>query len=531
MPAEVAFINGNVLTIDPHQPRATAVATLHDRILAVGSDDEVRVEIGKQTQVIDLDGRTVLPGLNDNHGHPMGYGFALGWIDASSSAVRTLAELQKRFRQALESTPANGWLRARGYDDTRLDIGRHPSRWDLDPVSGGRPALLTRTCGHMAVANSKALEIAGIRRETPDPEGGQIVRDEHGEPTGLLLELAQDLVRQHLPPTTTADIKDALARAGQEYLSLGITSVGEAGISHSSELEAYQDLRSNGELPVRTFLMMMIDDTLESLAQLGIRTGFGDEWLRIGPAKLFQDGSGGGRTAAMYRAYPGEPDNFGITIYTQEQLDEAFTRVAAAGFQGTAHAIGDKAIDMIITAYERALAAHPQVDPRWRIEHAGLMTPRLLARMKALNLIAVPQPSFIYFLGDSYIKNFSEDALDLSYPSRSFFDLGIIAIGSSDVPVVPADPWINIRSAVTRLTQDGQVMGPDEGVSVDQALQMFTINGAYGTFEEQVKGSLTPGKLADLIVVDQDPHRIDPDKLHTIKNQLTMIGGRIVYEA
>ncbi|MBX6341667.1 MAG: amidohydrolase, partial [Thermomicrobiaceae bacterium] len=519
-----------VLTIDPARPRASAVAVLNDQILLVGDDADARAEAGPRTRVIDLGGRTLLPGLNDNHCHPMGYGFALGWVDASPSAVAALDDLLARFRAAAAETPPGAWVLGRGYDDTRLDVQRHPTRHDLDRAVPDRPAMLIRTCGHIAVVNSAALRLAGITRETPDPAGGEIDRDASGEPTGILRERAQDLVRKVIPEATVDDIKRALVAAGRKFLSLGITSVGDAGIRKPEELRAYQELRREGQLPVRTFLMMIIDDTLDPIERLGLTTGLGDEWLRIGPAKLLQDGSGGGRTAAMTEPYPGEPDNYGIAVYTQEQLDDAFRRVAAAGLQGAAHAIGDRAIDMVLTAYERALALHPQPDPRWRIEHCGLLRPDLLERMRRLNVIAVPQPSFVYYLGDSYIRNFSEERLALAYPCRAWLDMGITAIGSSDAPVVPADPWINIRSAVTRLTQDGQRMGPEQAVTVDEALRMFTVNGAYGSFEEHLKGTITPGKLADLIVVDRDPREVPPEELHTVRVDLTMIDGRVAYE-
>ncbi len=530
MPAETVFRNGIVITIDEKQPSASAIAVRNGRIISVGDDQQIADEIGPNTRVIDLDGRTLMPGINDNHCHPMGFGASLGWIDATSKSVSTLSDLLNQFRDETATVERGRWVRGWGYDHTRLDVHRHPTRWELDAVTAGHPALLTRTCGHMSVANSAALELAGITRDTPDPTGGEIDRGEHGEPTGLLREQAQRLVTHQIPEETVDDIQRALVAAGQKFLSMGITSVAEASVSSADQMQAYQNLRTENALPVRSYLMMMINSTLDPLGKLGLRTGFGDEWLRIGPAKVFQDGSGGGRTAAMYRHYPDQPDNFGITIYTQEQLDEKFTAAAKAGFQGAAHAVGEKAIDMIITAYERALTAYPQSDARWRIEHCGMMTPRLLARMRALNLLAIPQPGFVYYLGDSYIENFTEDALDISYPARSWFDLGIIAVGSSDTPVTPADPWINIRAAVTRMTQDGKLMGSGQAVTIDEALRMFTLHGAIGSFEEKIKGSITPGKLADVIVIDRDPRSVDPGDLHTIQNDMTMVDGRIVFE-
>ncbi|MCA9879961.1 MAG: amidohydrolase, partial [Thermomicrobiales bacterium] len=335
MPADLVFLNGLVLTMDDVQPVAEAVALAGNRIALVGSNAEAAAEAGPATRIIDLGGRTLLPGFNDNHTHPISYGIGLGQIDARPVAQPTLAGLLQAF-QVASSAPAGArgdWLLARGYDDTRLDVLRHPTRYELDAVTGGRPAWLLRTCGHLAVANSAALRLAGITRDTPDPQGGEIARDEHGEPTGLLAETAMSLVSRQIPRVTRAGMKDALRAAGERFHAYGITSVGEASIRTSDEFAAYEELAAAGELPVRVFTMMLIDDTLDALARLGMKTGFGNDWLRIGPAKYFQDGSGGGRTAAMFDDYVNVPGNRGITIYTQEELNEGFGRAHEAGFQ------------------------------------------------------------------------------------------------------------------------------------------------------------------------------------------------------
>jgi hypothetical protein len=530
VPADFIFRNGPIITVDPSMPNPEAVAVQGNRITRVGTLDEVLAETAPGTRTIDLGGRALLPGINDNHTHPISFGQGLSQIDASPGAAPTLAAVQEAFRKRA-SEQGNGWLIARGYDDSRLDIHRHPTRYELDEATGDRPAILVRTCGHLMVANSAALRAGGITAETVNPTGGQIDRDVHGEPIGLLRETAMKLVQEQIAPPTTADMKDYLRAAGKRFNEYGITSVGEAAVSNSRQLAAYQELAKAGELPMRTFTMMLIDDTLDDLEQLGIQTGFGDAWFRIGPAKVFQDGSGGGRTAAMTTEYRNDPGNFGITIYDQAGLNERFTRANAAGFQMAAHAIGDLAISMILTAYETALAANPRQDARPRIEHCGLCTPEHLRRMKSIGALAIPQPSFIYYLGDSYIENFTEEQLAMSYPGRSWFDAGIVAVGSSDVPVVSCDPFVNLRSAVTRLTQDGRQMGCNQGVTIDEALRMFTINGAYASFEESIKGSITEGKFADLTVLSQDPRAVEPEALNTLRAELTMVDGRIVYEA
>ena len=338
------------------------------------------------------------------------------------------------------------------------------------------------------------------------------------------------LVQEQIPRATRAQMKDALRAAGERFLAYGITSVGEASIRTSDELAAYQELAAEGELPVRVYTMMLIDDTLDALAGLGMRTGWGDAWLRIGPAKLFQDGSGGGRTAAMTADYVNDPGNRGITIYDQAGLNERFARAHDAGFQLAAHAIGDLAITMILDAYEHALAKAPKADHRFRIEHCGMCTPQIIDRLARLEVIAVPQPNFIYELGDSYIRNFTDEQLALAYPGRTWFDRGILAVGSSDVPVVDCNVLRNLTSAVTRLTATGQRMGPEQGVTIEEALRMFTLHGAYASFEEHEKGTITPGKLADLVVLSADPRGVPAEDLPCLTVDMTVADGRVAFE-
>jgi predicted amidohydrolase YtcJ len=527
MPADLLFTNGPVLTMDDAMPEAEAVAVVGNRIARVGRHDDLKAEIGPGTRVIDLQGGALIPGFDDNHTHPIFFGRSLREINAKPDRVDSIADVAAAYRAAAAGPElaGNPWLLGRGYDDTRLAEQHHPTREDLDPVTGGRPALLSRTCGHIAVANSAALALAGVGRDTPDPQGGEIDRDEHGEPTGVLRETAIDLVRAHIPKATVAEIKDDLRAAGAAFRQYGITSVAEAMLKTPEELRAYQELARDGELPMRVYLMVMIDDMLDGFEALGIRTGWGDDWLRVGPAKLFQDGSGGGRTAAMFDAYPGQPENVGISIWTQEELDTKFGRAHRLGFQLCAHAIGDRAITMILDAYEKALADQPRADHRHRVEHCGMCTPAILDRMERQGFVAVPQPNFIYELGDSYIRNFTPEQLSLSYPGRAWFDRGIVAVGSSDVPVVGCDPFMGLRSAVTRLTRDGQRMGAEQGVTVMEALRMFTRNGAVASFQEDRKGRIAPGLLADLVVLDRDPRQVEPERLHELSCRMAVVDG------
>ncbi|MFM9107947.1 MAG: amidohydrolase [Chloroflexota bacterium] len=500
MPADLVYTNGTVLTMDDAVPTAETVAVSNGRFTRVGRHEDLKEEIGPGTEVIDLAGATLVPGFDDNHTHPIFFGRSLRQISAKPDDAASIAEIAATFRRAAAAPApaAHPWLIGRGYDDTRLAERRHPDRHDLDPATGGRPALLSRTCGHIAVANSAALALAGIGARTPDPQGGIIDRDAAGEPTGVLRETAIELVRACIPRATVSEIKDDLRAAAKAFRAYGITSVAEAMLSSADEFQAYQELARDGELGVRVYLMVMIDDLLDGFASLGIRTGWGDDWLRVGPAKLFQDGSGGGRTAAMFDPYPGEPDNYGIAIWSQEELDEKFGRAHRLGFQLCAHAIGDRAITMVLNAYEKALAADPRPDHRHRIEHCGMCTPEILDRMARHRFIAVPQPNFIYELGDSYLRNFTPEQIALAYPCRAWFDRGIVAVGSSDVPVVGCDPLLGMRTAVNRLTRDGQQMAPEQGVTPLEALRMFTRHGAFASFQENRKGRIAPGLLADV---------------------------------
>ena len=322
MPAtgDLLLLNGRVLTMDPAQPAASAVAIRMGRIAFVGDDAGAEATAAPGSEVIDLAGRTAIPALNDAHAHPMSVGFALLDLDLSPERNASIADIQGLVREAASARPPGTWIIGRGYDDARLAEGRHPAREDLDAVAPDHPVVLMRMCHHIGAANSAALRLANVSSGTADPEGGLFDRDVHGEPTGVLRETALTLVRSHIPEPTEQDIMDALEAGGREFLRNGVTSAVEAGIRDPRELRAFQRLREHGKLPIRAYLMMLIDETLDDLIALGIQTGFGDEWLRIGPAKLFSDGSIGGRTAMMHKPYEGQPDNFGLWMMPPDVL-------------------------------------------------------------------------------------------------------------------------------------------------------------------------------------------------------------------
>jgi predicted amidohydrolase YtcJ len=530
MPGDLLLVNGRVLTVDPAKPDASAVAIRQGRIVAVGSDGEARAAAGPGIEGIDLRGRTAVPGLIDAHAHPMGVGFALGDLDLGTPPNRSVADLAALVAGAARERPAGEWIVGRGYDQARLAEGRHPTRRDLDAVAPDHPVLLLRSCHHIGAANGRALALAGIANGTPDPGGGVIDRDERGEPTGVVRERALGLVQAAIGEPSEERIAAALERAGRAFLASGVTSATEAGISNPRQMAAYQRLHRAERLPIRTYLMMMLDETLEPMTALGLRTGFGDDWLRIGPAKLFADGSIGARTARMRAPYLGEAENVGLWMMPPEELRAKVERAHRAGFQVGIHAIGDAAIDLVLDAYEAAMAAAPRPDPRHRIEHCSIVDDGIVRRIAALGVVPVPGTSFLRHFRDAYVDNLGEERPRLAYGMASFARHGIRAAASSDAPVVPIDPLGGLQTMVTRRDVEGRPVWPDEAVGLDGALRAYTVNGAYASFEEMIKGTLAPGMLGDVTVYETDLLGVAPDDLAGVKVDLTIVDGRVAFE-
>lgn len=527
---DIVFINGHVITGGFQPSTATGVAIRFGRVAAVGTDDEVRAWAGRGVDVIDLRGRTIAPGLNDAHCHPMSVGLTLNEVNAATPPNRTIADIVERIAARVRETPPGQWIMARGYDQARLADQRHPTRHDLDPISPDHPVLVVRACGHIAAANSRALALAGIGRETPDPEGGTIDRDVHGEPTGVVREAAQTMVRAAMPPKTVEQLKSALVVAGNDFLSKGVTSVAEAGIYRPEEMRAYVDLRNEGRLPVRTYLMMMIDEMLDHLIAIGIRTGFGDEWLRIGPAKFFLDGSIGGRTARMSRPYEGETDNVGLWMDDPDAMRARFIKAHKAGFQCCAHAIGDAAISLLLDAYEQALAEDPRPDHRHRIEHCSIVDLDIIHRIKRIGAVPIPGTSFLHAFQKAYVQNLGMDRIRYAYGMNTFYEHGIVAAASTDAPVVSTSATIGLQTMMTRRSEEGEAIWPEEAISLEEAVRAYTYNGAYASFEEHIKGTLAPGMLGDAVVFETDLRRVDPVELGRVQVDLTVTDGRIVYD-
>jgi len=515
---DLVLLNGNIVTMDRRLKRARAVAVVGERILRVGKNSDVRPLITKKTKVLDLRGKTVIPGMIDTHIHFVDYGLSLGRIDLRG--VRSIAEIQDKVASKAKETRARGWILGRGWDQERLKEKRYPNRLDLDKAAPGNPVLLNRVCGHVCVTNSLGLQVAGITKETPDPQGGQIDKDPAtGEPTGVLRDEAMPLVWRHVPLPTKAELVAAIDTASRSALSSGLTTV-HALLRDSSYVEALQEAQATGRLGVRVYMGIPVD-LLDSLIGLGIKTGFGNDWLKIGCVKILLDGSLGGRTAALKEPYADDPSNKGLLLYREEELRQLVCKAHDSGYQLAVHAIGDYAIDLSLDAIEEAQRKTPRKDHRHRVEHASIINPKQIEKMSRMEVIASVQPAFV--TSDFWaVDRVGRKREKWVYPFKTLFRK-VVASAGSDCPVERLDPIEGIWAAVTR----GGFL-PDERLGVDQVLHMYTLNAAYASFDEDEKGSISERKLADMVVLSKDPFKVPPDKLKSIKVEKVIIGGRIV---
>jgi len=522
---DLLVVNGTVYTVDDRMPKVEAFAVRHGRFLAVGSNAEMRKLATKDTKVIDAAGLTVVPGFIDAHTHPVYSGIRhLLHVDCDR---RSIAEVKEAIRQRAAKTPDGEWVFGFKFDDTKLSDNRPLTRADLDDAAPKHPVRLGHRGGHTAIYNSLALKLAGITKDTPDPDGGKFGRDAKGELTGFAAERAAGMVKR--PPDPTQE----QARAGVKLISslmtaAGLTSVHDAGADRLF-FQAYQEARAAGPLAFRVYFLSS-PDLFQTFKAAGLRTGFGDDRLRIGALKLMCDGSASERTMRMSKPYVGRPNDFGILVTTQEKLNELIADAHTHHFQVGVHANGDVAIDMVLNAYELAQRLHPRADARHRIEHCTLVTPAILKRMAALGVIPTPFYTYVHYHGDKWAQ-YGDERLQWMFAHRSFLDHGIKVAGASDYIPGPYEPLMAIQSMVTRKDMSGRVWGENQKIKVAEALRVCTLNGAYASFEEKSKGTITPGKLADFLVLGADPHTTDPDKIKDIKVIRTVVGGQTVHNA
>jgi len=511
IPAEnLVLYNANVLTLDRRQPRAGLVAIRGKRILNVADSSALRLFTGViGMKPIDCQGKTIVPGFNAAHCHPFAFASSLLSVDCSPSRVRSVAELRARIREQAEGTLGGQWIRATGYNEFYLAEKRHPTRWDLDKAAPYHPVRLNHRSGHACVLNSLALQLVGITGETMEPPGGMIDRDlETGEPNGILFGMDQQ-VAQTVPPLAREEFDRGLRLANRQYLSYGVTSLQDATWQDSRKRwYDFQELKQQGRLASRVSMMVGVQD-LEWFQERGLSTGSGDVQLRLGSAKIVLD------------------ETTGSLNPPQDELNWQVLQAHRLGFQVALHAVEESTVEAAIAALEAALDQSPKLNHRHRLEHCSVCPSRLTQRLEALQAVVVTQPPFVHYSGDRYLETVPASEVNWLYPVGSWLKSGLKVAGSSDSPVVPCNPLTGMYAAITRRTETGQVLQPEETISPLQALEIYTSSGAYSSFEELTKGSIIEGKLADLVVLSDDPTQVSPEGIRVV---MTIVDGKVVWE-
>ena len=523
MLADLALIDGNVITLNSFQPSAEAIAITKAKIVKVGTTKEINSWIGKDTKIFDLQGRTVIPGLIDSHIHVSDFGKVLTWIDLKS--VNSIKELKRSLRERAQNIPKGRWIIGNGWDQTRFVEKRYPHFQDLDEVSPDNPVVLYHQCGRVCVVNSKALELAGVTNETMSPSGGTIEKDtETGEPTGILRENATDLVWKKIPEPSEEELIESASLACEKIVEAGVTSI-DWIISSSTEISIIQRLRLENKLPLRVHIIAPAN-ILDQLDTLGSLLDVGDNATRTLAVMVFVDGSLAARTAALSEPYIDELATKGQLLYSQEELDILVAKAHKAKFRLVMHAMGDQAVDTALTAIEKALMETPRKDHRYRIEHASVLNKELIQRIKELGMIVSIQPKCVIseFSVWSAVERLGPKRARWLYPLKTMINEGIRVIGGSDCPMESLSPLLGIQAAVTRQ------FFSEEQITVDDALRMYTVNAAYASSEDAVKGSIEEGKLADLTVLSGDLRTTPPSKIGGVKVSMTLVGGKVVYQ-
>ncbi|MBV56920.1 MAG: amidohydrolase [Gammaproteobacteria bacterium] len=517
--------NARVITVDENQPAAQAFAVKRDHFVAVGSSSDIRNLATSNTEIIDAEGMTITPGFIDAHTHASGAG--VNELVQVNVDLRSIAEIKDALQQRARTTPAGQWIRGFKYDDTKLAEGRPINRFDIDAVVPDNPVVVGHRGGHTGVYNSMALALAGVTAETPDPDDGRFYRDSNGVLTGLVAERARRVFNGLIPGGSTREQRrDGVKLISELMTTAGLTSIQQTGGSRNDML-AFQDARAAGDMRFRVSMFPrggLIDDFINA----GIRTGFGDEVFRIGAAKFAADGSASERTMRMSTPYVGRPDDYGILTMSQQEIHEAVENAHRNDFQIGIHANGDVTIEMVLNAYERVQSLWPRADARHRIEHCSLVTPAILQRIKALGVIPAPFYTYIHYHGNKWVE-YGEEKMQSMFAHKSFLDYGIPVAPASDYTPGPYEPLMALQSMVTRKDFDGRIWGPNQRISLNQALRICTMNGAYASFEENIKGSITAGKLADFVILADDPHDVDPDAIKHIEIVRTVVGGTTMY--
>jgi predicted amidohydrolase YtcJ len=529
--ADLIITNAKVWTVDKTHPTAQAVAVLGDRIVAVGSNADIDVWRGHDTKVIDAGGKLLLPGFNDAHVHFVSGGLQLESVQLNDATSKQ--EFVRRIAAQAKKTPKGEWIQGGDWDETKWSPLSLPTKELIDAVTPDNPVFVSRYDGHSALANSTALRLAGITSQTPDPPGGVIIRDAQGNPTGDLKDAATDIVFKVIPPLSHEQRLRAVRRAMEYAASLGVTSVQNMDPDYA-DIAAYAELLQNGELTTRIYAAPLIDQ-VDDQVKIGIRHAFGGPFLRIGAVKAFADGSLGSRTAYFFEPFSDEPGNRGLLGEEMQPLSlmrDRMMKADAAGLQICTHAIGDQAISIILDLYADIVKAHGEMDRRLRIEHAQHMAAKDFDRFAQLNVIASVQPYHAIDDGRWAEGYIGHDRASRTYAFRTFLNHWVHLAFGTDWDVAPLNPIWTVYAAVTRSTLDGKNPNgwfPDQKLTVAEAIEAYTMGSAYAEFQENVKGSITPGKLADMVVLSDDIFSIDPAKIRDVKVLKTIVGGKVVW--
>jgi predicted amidohydrolase YtcJ len=530
--ADLIITHAKVWTVDAAHPEAQTVAVLGDRIVAVGNEDEVSAWRGPQTKTIDAGGKLLLPGFNDSHVHFVSGGAQLDNVQLNDAT--SAQEFVRRIAKRAKTTAKGAWILGGDWDETKWTPAEFPAKELIDPVTADTPVFVSRYDGHMGLANSAALRAAGITAQTPDPPGGAIVRDAKGNPTGALKDAAQDMLYKHVPSLSHDERLHAVQRAAHAA-SLGVTSVQHMSADYA-DIAVYDELRDRGELTTRIYAAPLITD-FESLAKIGVRRAFGDSYLRIGAVKGFADGSLGSRTAYFFEPFSDTPGNRGLLsdeMQPPAAMRDRMLKADAAGIQLCTHAIGDQGISIILDFYADIVKEHGKADRRFRIEHAQHMAAKDFDRFAQLGVIASMQPYHAIDDGRWAEGRIGHDRASRTYAFRTFLDHGVRLAFGTDWDVAPLNPMLGLYAAVTRATLDGKNPNgwfPEQKLTVAEAVEAYTMGSAYAEFQDKGKGSITPGKLADMVILSDDIFKIDPVKIRDVKVLKTFVGGKMVWDA
>jgi predicted amidohydrolase YtcJ len=525
--ADTILYNGLIVSMDKWKRTYEAAALKDGKIIALGKEQMIKEYNGPYTEMINLEGKTVLPGFIDAHQHIFNTGFNLLNINCNFSSS---AEIIKAIKKQAEKSKPDDWIIGWGYNESNFFNDDPLDKNDFKDIEN--PVYISRYCLHTAVVNERALQLAGISGDTYI-EGGIFEKDNQGRLTGVLKEKAMDLVRHVMPPFTEKSLEEMILRANNEYIRYGITSVHEAGLGFFSgtmdEFKVMQRLYAEKKLSVRTYAMILTD-FFEHVNAIKLQSNFGNEYLKVGSIKLFCDGTLGGQTAAVSVKYLNSESNNGIFMYSDEELEKKIVEAHKAGYQVAIHAMGDAAIDKVLSLFEKALQKYPRSNHRHRIEHAAVVSEDIIKKMKTLGVIPVPQYGLIHAMGDIYMKVLDKPAYDYVFASKTFYDEGLKPAGSSDSPVIDFSPLAGIYAAMSRKTKNKSVFLPEQRLSLLEAIETYTVFGAHASFDEEIKGTLEVGKLADMVVLPTNFMQFNAEEVKNTVVDMTIIGGEIVYQ-